>query len=277
MTPSELRSLLEERGIRPLKARGQHFLLDIAVVDAMVDAAAVSAGDRVVEFGPGPGILTEALLARGAEVVAVELDARLASLVEERFADAAVRVVRGDLRRTANRDLLAMFRTRGDYKVVANLPYGVTTDALLKIVREEPRPTSATVMVQREVADRLCAEPPAMSAIAVTVRTFATVSKVRNVPAGSFLPPPKVDSAVIHIDCSRPRVAPGTDTDLLLRLAHAAFAAKRRQVRNSLSRLVPKERLEHAFVDAKIVGSARPEELRVRDWERLVVALTQQP
>ncbi|MEY4745065.1 MAG: hypothetical protein RL272_1010, partial [Candidatus Parcubacteria bacterium] len=175
MDANELRDLLAPYGIRPVKDRGQHFLLDDRVVERMADAAGVAAGERVVEIGPGPGILTSVLLGRGAEVVAIELDLKLRSLLQARFgADPRFRLLEGDVRSFSNGDIASRFSAADGgpaaYKVVANLPYNITTDVLRKFLLEPPMPSSVTVMVQREVADRILAQAGDMSALAVFVR-----------------------------------------------------------------------------------------------------------
>jgi 16S rRNA (adenine1518-N6/adenine1519-N6)-dimethyltransferase len=291
MTPAELRELLGRHGIRPVRDRGQHFLLDESVVAAMADAAGVSDGDRVLEIGPGPGILTETLLSRGAEVVAVEIDRRLASLLRERFAPALsaaegsdaegpFRLVEGDALSFANADLAARFSRPGAYKVVANLPYGITTDALMKFIEEEPRPSSMTVMVQREVADRILAGPGEMNALAVAIRSAADADRVVNVPRGAFLPPPRVDSAVIHIRLwnagERERFLGGADPAVFSRVVRAAFAAKRKKLRNGIAGIAAERGTdaETALVQAKIDPSARPEEVGLGGWAALARSLT---
>ena len=275
MNAQELRSLLEAHDIRPLKARGQHFLLDEAVIDLMVETAKVEAGDAVVEIGPGPGVLTDALVARGAKVVAVELDPGLASIVASRFDEAQVTLMRRDAREVSNAELLAAFDGATEYKVVANLPYAITSATVVRFLREAPPPTSVTLMVQREVADRIAAEPPRMSALAVTAQTFAKVRKVRNVPAGSFLPPPKVDSAVIHMIRRTDLPADIRPVEAALRLAHLAFGAPRKQLRNSLRGATDQATLEKAFVEAKIDPATRPERMTADDWSRLFAAITE--
>lgn len=285
MDANALRDLLAPYGIRPLKDRGQHFLLDDRVVERMVDAAAVAPGDRVLEIGPGPGILTAALLSKGAEVVAVELDLKLQALLRGRFgAEPRFRLVEGDALGFPNADLVARFPASAGsppatYKVVANLPYNITSDALRKFLLEDPVPSSVTVMIQREVADRILAAPGDMSALAVFVRTFGEVGRVANVPAGAFLPPPKVDSAVIHITrksrSSLDEFFRPVGEERYFSVVRAAFAGKRKQLRNSLKGLAASESaLNAAFLRSGVPPERRPEELTVEQWRSLASALT---
>lgn len=279
MTADELRALLAPHGIRPIRERGQHFLLDEGVVRDMATAAEVGPGSLVVEVGPGPGILTAELLRRGATVVAVELDRKFWVLLKERFgASPNFHLFTGDALGFPNAALVGPFGAP-EYKVVANLPYAITSDALRKFLLEDPCPASVTVMIQREVADRILAPAGEMSAIAVMVRTLAAVSRVVNVPASSFLPPPRVDSAVIHIsrkdDRTLEEVFAGLEPDRYFAIVRAAFAGKRKQLKNSLRSLVIDEnRLSKGFSEAGIAPETRPETLSPEDWRRLIHALT---
>lgn len=282
MTADELRGLLEPYGIRPIRDRGQHFLLDERVVGRMAEAAGIGPGSRVVEIGPGPGILTVELLARGADVVAVELDHKLSVMLRDRFGNQPrFRLLQGDALSFSNRDLAAAFGP-GDatWSVVANLPYAITSDVLRKFLLEEPYPAAITIMIQREVADRLLSAAGEMSAIAVMVQTLGDIGRVANVPAGAFFPPPKVDSAVIHIVRKDARVLRDFFGDVppnrYFAIVRAAFAGKRKQLRNSLRSLgLPENGLSKAFLKARIAPETRPEDLSVEDWRRLAVALTQ--
>jgi 16S rRNA (adenine1518-N6/adenine1519-N6)-dimethyltransferase len=282
MTPAELQALLAPHGIRALKSRSQHFLLDERVTEAMADAAGVGSGSRVLEIGPGPGVLTKALLDRGAEVVAVELDARFSALLRERFPSPAFTLVESDVLALPSRDLAARFPSaRGadaPYALVSNLPYAITSATLQKFLFEEPLPATITLMIQKEVADRILAKPGDMSALAVMVRTLARVRRVRDVSAGAFLPPPKVASSVIHMELlsagERAGFFGSVRPEAYFDLVRTAFAGKRKQVKNTLKGLAGgEERLEYALRQAKIQPTARPEELDVTDWIRLATAL----
>lgn len=282
MKVSELKTILERYGIRPLKSRGQHFLLDGSVVRKAVDAAGISEGDAVLEIGPGPGILTEALLDAGASVLAVELDPKLCRLLAERFEGRAVRILEGDIMKFSNTELCGHMKTaraRG-YRIVSNLPYNITSDIFRKFLLEEPKPSGITVMVQREVADRVTAVPGEMSALAVMVQTYSDVKRVVRVARGAFWPSPKVESAVIHMKIKDglelDRFLGGVRPDRYFEIVRAAFAGKRKQIKNSLAGLAgDADRLKNALNVAKIPPDARPEELSLRQWTALAGALGQ--
>jgi 16S rRNA (adenine1518-N6/adenine1519-N6)-dimethyltransferase len=284
MTPSELRTMLARHGIRPLRDRGQHFLLDERVVAVMAGAAAVAAGDRVLEIGPGPGILTAELLARGAEVAAVELDRKMCALLTDRFPSPRFHLIQGDILSFGNADLLTHFDNyrlpTTDYKLASNLPYNITSAVIEKFLTREPKPSSMTVMVQREVADRILAKPGAMSSLAVMVRTYAIASRVVDVPPGAFLPPPAVRSSVIHMEVRTQSELAAFFGDVrperYFSLVRTAFAGKRRQLANSLRGLFSgADELKNALDSAKIDGRSRPEELGVSDWLALAANVRQ--
>lgn len=314
MSPSDLKTLFARFGVRPIRDRGQHFLLDDAVVGKMCDAAGIASGDRVVEIGPGPGILTEELLRRGAHVTAIELDKKMVDILRDRFekvtilgigTEAEIRrkgppdehlgrfsgtllgtvpagmrigdgltVIHADARSVRNAELGST-----PYKVVANLPYGITSATIEKFLLEEPRPVSITLMIQREVAERVAAKAGSMSLLAVLCQALAEVAVVARVPSASFLPPPKVDSAVVHFRLRSAEesasVFRGASPSRVFSLTAAAFAASRKQLKNTLRAVAADDRLAAAFAAAKVRPESRPEELRVEDWVNLAKALVE--
>jgi len=284
MKAADLKKLLAESGIRPLHGRSQNFLLDERVVAALVEAAGVGPGSSVVEIGPGPGILTEALLRRGAEVVAVELDQKLCRLLHGRFAGPALHLIEGDILDVANARLAAAFsgapRRDGQYSVAANLPYAVTSPVLEKFLFEAPRPSGLTLMIQREVADRILAGAGEMSSLAVMVQTLGRPRRVCDVPRSAFLPPPNVDSTVIHIALKDlPELSVffrGLAPEKYFAVTRRAFSQKRKQLKNSLEIFSSSGiSLKNAMVEANIDPRSRPEELLPEQWVLLAAALKQ--
>jgi len=284
MKSADIKKLLEQYGIRPLRGRSQNFLLDEAVVAAMVGAADVGPGSSVVEIGPGPGILTEMLLRSGAEVVAVEIDQKLCRLLRQRFSGPAFHLIESDILETANVRLAGSFagpaRRSGAYVVVANLPYAITTLILEKFFFEEPRPASLTIMVQREVADRILAAPGDMSSLAVMVQSLGRPRRVLDVPRTAFLPAPRVDSTVIHIDLKKADEMSSffgsVPADKFFAVVRRAFSQRRKQLKNTLKNFCSDPKmLENAMFKAKINPSSRPEELAPKDWVALAAALNQ--
>lgn len=273
MTPTELKNLLAKYEITPIRDRGQHFLLDERVVAKMVEVSGAGENDHVVEIGPGPGILTEALLGCGAQVTAVELDRKLQALLIVRFAGKKLRLLAGDALSYPNAEL-----ADGPYRLIANLPYSITSAVFEKFLLAAPKPRTITVMIQREVADRILAGPGDMSSLAVMVQTLARPKWVVDVPPSSFFPPPKVRSTVIHMEVlSDGQLADffgSVPPERYFSVVRTAFAGKRRQLKNTLKKEhADPAVLEKAFSIAKISPQARPEELRPEEWLALVSSL----
>jgi 16S rRNA (adenine1518-N6/adenine1519-N6)-dimethyltransferase len=197
--PAEVRATLKAAGLRARHALSQNFLADTDVLEAILDAAGPLPGDRVLEIGPGLGLLTGGLLRAGAQVTAVELDRGLATFLRDRFApaleDAQLTLVEGD---ALDQDLVRL--VPAPYDVVANLPYHITSPILHALLGEPPRPGRLVLMVQREVAERIAAPPGKMSYLSVFVQYHAKVRVAFRVPPEAFEPEPAVESAVIVVE-----------------------------------------------------------------------------
>jgi 16S rRNA (adenine1518-N6/adenine1519-N6)-dimethyltransferase len=259
----------------PKKSLGQHFLKDRTVPPRIVEAAGVEAGDCVVEVGPGLGVLTEEIARRldpeaGGRLVAVELDTSLLPGLRERFgAYPHVSFVQGDILEIRPEEL-----TGGRaYKVVANLPYYITSAVLRHFLEAESKPQSLTVMVQREVADRMVARPPEMSLLAVAVQFYGKPKVLFRVPPGAFKPPPKVDSAVVKIEvyASVDRLVAAESEEAFFRVVRAGFAQKRKQLGNTLSTGLdlPKDRVAAHLIEAGVEPSRRAETLPLEEWGKV--------
>ena len=265
----EIHRLLSEHGIHPSKALGQNFVADPNTVRRIARLAGIRRDSRVLEIGPGLGSLTLALLDAGASVVAVEIDRRLAgALAAVLPADAPVRVVEGDALRLDWHPWFAGSEGQ-TWTLVANLPYSVATPVILHALEEAPEVTSALVMVQREVADRLVATPntAAYGAVSVRVAYFAQASIVGQVPASVFIPRPKVESALVHIvrrdtPAVDPALVPYERFDAVVR---AGFGHRRKMLRRSLAGVVEPA----AFAPAGVSPTERAEDLDVARWGRL--------
>lgn len=253
-----------------------------------MDAAELRDTDTVVEVGPGLGALTEALAAAGPRVVAVEIDPDMRALLADRAgAHPRVTVLAADALETEPAALLAAAGLRADddaltpsgvlpgYKVVANLPYYITSALLRHLLEARPRPERLVVMVQREVADRIRAAPGAMSLLAVSVQLYARPVRVAIVPAGAFHPPPKVDSAVLRLDAHPEPIVDVPSEALLFRVARAGFSQRRKQIKNPLSSQLglPRETVVAALEEAGVAPTARAERLSLEDWAALSRAL----
>jgi 16S rRNA (adenine1518-N6/adenine1519-N6)-dimethyltransferase len=275
LDPADVRATLRAAGLRARHALSQNFLADTDVLDAILAEADPGPGMRVLEIGPGLGLLTGGLLAAGAAVTAVELDRGLAAFLRERFADTledgTLRLIEGD---ALDQDLVRLVAP--PYDVVANLPYHITSPILHALLGSPPRPRRLVLMVQREVAERIAAPPGKMSYLSVFVQYHARVRVALRVPAAAFEPEPAVESAVIVAEPypSDDRLAP-TDEDELWRLVQAAFRERRKMLHNVLARQLPVDagRVEAALGTAGIAPDRRPQTLAVGEWLALREAL----
>ena len=273
-------ALLRELAVRPSKGLGQNFLTGGRIVARIADAAELAPGATVVEIGPGLGVLTTELLARvgpAGRVIAVEFDRRLAAHLREEFAaahpaGAALEVVEADVLR---RPPPALVPGEAPYALVANLPYNITSATLRHFLDSPRRPSRLVVMVQREVAERIVARPPAMSILAVAVQFYGAARIVLYVGRGAFLPRPKVDSAVVRVD-TRPRPPlPEGEIPAFFALVGAGFGQRRKQLLNSLAAGLglPKPALAAALTAAGIAPDRRAETLTVEEWLALYEGL----
>ena len=267
LSPRQVRALLAEHGLSPSRALGQNFVADANTVRRIARLAEVGPGDRVVEIGPGLGSLTLALAETGAEVTAVELDRHLLPALRSVVEPRGVRVVHGDAMRL---DWAALLGPPGDpaarWALVANLPYNVATPLVLDLLAGVPQVERMLVMVQREVAERLAARPgdKAYGIPSVKVAFRADAEVVGRVPPTVFVPPPKVESALVRLRrLPEPRV--DADPDRLFALVDAGFGQRRKMLRRSLAGLVDAA----GFAEAGVRPDARAEELDLDAWARL--------
>ena len=269
------RSGLRAAGLRARHSLSQNFLADTDVLDAILAEADPVPGARILEIGPGLGLLTGALLAAGATVTAVELDRGLAAFLRERFdadlADERLRLIEGN---ALDQDLPHL--VAAPYDVVANLPYHITSPILHALLGEPPRPRRLVLMVQREVAERIAAPPGKMSYLSVFVQYHARVRIAIAVPPTAFEPEPAVQSAVIVVEpFDADDRLDAADEDGLWRLVQAAFRERRKMIHNVLSRQLPVDagRVAEALATAGIDPDRRPQTLAVGEWLVLREAL----
>ena len=273
---------------RAKKRFGQHWLKDEQILNHIVAAADVSAGDRILEIGPGTGLLTRRLVPYAERVVAVEIDRKLCQRLRNEFHLADhFHLIEGDYLDLNLPEQFAAQCTNGAgngpkwlplNKVVANIPYYITgpilENLLGRISQPNPQPfDSITLLVQKEVGDRICAKPgtKAFGALSVRVQYLADCEIVCPVPAKAFSPPPKIDSAVVKL-MPRPLATPAEDPKRLETIVKVGFATKRKMLRNNLKSLVDRDRLTEILEELGVNPQARPEELGIEQW----VALSKQ-
>ena len=268
-TPGQLRRLLAAERLRPSKALSQNFLTDAAALDEIVAAAELTPGDRVVEVGPGLGVLTRRLLAAGAEVLAVELDPRLAAYLRRELDGApGFELIEADALTLHPRECFP----GQDFKLVANIPYHITSPLLHAFLEGDRPPLLAVLLVQAEVAERVAAAPGQMSYLSVFVQNVAEAEIVGRVGAAAFEPPPEVDSAILRLRRrATPKVPVGPGREPFYRLVQAAFRQRRKQLHNALGRElpVPRAALAEAFAECRIDSERRAQTLSLGEWDCL--------
>ena len=250
----------------PKKSLGQHWLKDPEILADIAEAAELTGDDVVLEIGPGLGTLTSRLLARANSVTAVEFDADLARKLPGQFPGKELTVV--------NQDILQfdLNQLPKNYKVVANVPYYITSKIVEKLMTAENKPSIAALLVQKEVAERIATEAGNMSILSVSVQVFAEAELDIEVPRQFFTPPPKVDSQVVVLRTrDNPLITPEDQRDFF-RVVKAGFSAKRKKLRSSLSGGlgIDKGMAEELLKNAGISPNTRAEDLAIEDWKRLL-------
>lgn len=273
-----LGALLRKHGIHLKKGLGQNFLADPVHLDRIVAAAELVSDDVVLEIGAGVGTLTTRLAQRAGRVVALELDSRLLPALQETLAGQAnVTIIQGDILKLAPSALVTEAMTAAiPYKVVANLPYYITSAAIRRLLTAAPPPQLTVLTIQREVAQRIVASPPNMSLLAVSVQFYTQPEIVARIPAGAFYPPPKVDSAILRL---RPWPEPAVivpDAGAFFQVVRAGFGQRRKQLRNALKSglAISSDQAEALLSSAGISPQRRAETLTLDDWGRLSAAWT---
>ena len=290
MTTPSVRQLIRDYELRPKQSLAQNFLADETQLAAIAAAADLAPGDIVLEIGPGLGVLTRHLAEQAGRVVAVELDDRLLPMLHDRFADQPhVHFIHADILDVDPARLIELptnapsqpthHASRITYKVVANLPYYITSAVLRHLLEAKQPPTVAVLLVQREVAERIIQEPGNLSILAVSVQFYAEPQLVHHIPASAFYPVPKVDSAVLRLDVlPQPRfadIATPEAAQSFFRIVRAGFGQKRKQLLNSLSAGLgqPKPQVAAALDAAGIDPKRRAQTLLLEEWAALYRAV----
>ena len=274
---TQTKKLLRKFGLRARKGLGQHFLIDADVLHTIVDTAGLTPEDIVIEVGPGLGIMTDELAARAGWVIAIELDTNLATMLQTSLKHDNVVIL--------NENILglepgSLFTSRPpaipaeltSYKVVANLPYYITSPVLRHFLEASVRPESMVVMIQKEVAQTICAGPGKRSLMSIAVQVYGKPEIVTTVPPEAFFPVPAVASAVVRIDVYPEPVVDIGDGEAFFRLVKAGFSAPRKQLHNSLVKglCLPGENVKRLLDRAEIDPTRRAGTLELEEWARLL-------
>ncbi len=282
-----IKDLLRKCGIRPEKYLGQHFILSKKALAQMIAAAEIKKNDTIIEIGPGLGTLTQELAKTGAKIIAIEKDPKMIDILGETLADYKnIKIVQADVRKLSILRIDSfgdkMGTTIGEdrYKIVANLPYNIATFLIRQWLELKNPPKLMVLMIQKEVAQRICSKPPHMNLLAVSTQFLAVVKIIDYVPAEAFWPKPKVDSAIIKIVPKDPAVglsvqAGGQSPRNCGAVVKAGFSQPRKQLIGNLTKKlnIPKEEILSAFKKLGIPERARAENLSLEQWASLTISL----
>jgi 16S rRNA (adenine1518-N6/adenine1519-N6)-dimethyltransferase len=273
--PNTIQSILKKHNLAPNKFLGQNFLVDKNVLDKIIATADLEAGDNILEVGPGLGTLTYALLAKGAKVVAIEKDKDLISALKENLQEFKnLELVNDDFLELDFEKLISAFREKGKtkYSVISNIPYYITSPVIRKILFSEHLPEQIVFLVQREVAERISAQPGDMSFISVLVQFYGAPEAVEVVKPNSFWPVPEVDSAILKIVLDQDREISEEEKRELWRLVKIGFSSRRKTLANNLSAglRIPREKIEEILKSLGFGAKVRAQELSVEDWIKLI-------
>lgn len=272
MTVDTLKNLLQRYKLNANKTYGQHFLMDETILEDMIDEAGVKAGDAVMEIGPGIGNLTERLLQRDAKVLSIEKDPQFTNVLvtlAEQYKNLSYEVT----------DVLGYnFSEKlkdAPYKLIANIPYYITGKIVQLFMHAPHKPESLTLLMQKEVAYNIAAQPGSMNLIAISVQLYADARVVCVVPGHKFYPAPKVDSAVIHITLRKKPKYKVKDEAKLFRILRACFSGKRKQLHNTLTNNLhlDKQVVTDTLTKLNIDLTIRPQALTIDQWISLCDAL----
>lgn len=270
MTIETLKNLLKHYKLNANKTYGQHFLMDETILEDMIDEAGVKPGDTVLEIGPGIGNLTERLLQHGAQVLSVEKDPQFLNVLKTLDKEHNTKDKHQfDYEVTDALTFNFSDRLKGtEYKVVANIPYYITGKIVSLFMHAPHKPESLTLLMQKEVAYNIAAEPGSLNLIAISVQLYADARVVSVVPGHKFYPPPKVDSAVIHITLRKKPKYKVKDEAKLFRILRACFSGKRKQLHNTLTNnlQLDKQLVADTLAKLKIDPMIRPQQLTIEQW-----------
>lgn len=248
----DIKTILQKHNIHPKKYMGQNFLIDENILNKIIDSADLSTKDTVLEIGPGLGILTVELAKKTKRVIAVEKDKKMCEILKDVLKEFKnIEIVNEDILKIEPAEL-------SDYKIVANIPYYLTSPLIRKFLEAKNKPSVIVLMIQKELMQRITAKPPHMNILSIAVQFYAEPKIIDYVTKNSFFPVPKVDSAIIKII---PKQIPEIDTEKFFTLVKKGFSAKRKMLKNN----IPEANLKKAGLNP----GARAENLSIDNWMKI--------
>ena len=271
---SNIKSLLKKHNAVPSKRFGQNFLIDKNIIKKILNQAELSPKDVVLEIGPGIGTMTIELARKAKKIIAVEKDPKMVEILKETTQDFQnIEIINKDIMKYE----VPKIKYR-DYKVVANLPYYITSPVIRKLLETENKPKEIILMVQKEVAQRICARPPKTNLLAISVQFYAKPKIISYVSKKAFYPKPKVDSAIIHLKISKQNSK--IDREKFFKIVKAGFSHPRKQLANNLlkeldflGKEINKEKIISLLAKKGILATQRPETLLLKNWIELTKIL----
>jgi 16S rRNA (adenine1518-N6/adenine1519-N6)-dimethyltransferase len=264
---------LKKFDIRPIRSLGQNFLIDKNVIAKIIESADICKSDLVIEIGPGAGSMTEALAESSGALVAIEIDRHMIPLLEEVLSGYDnTKIINSDILEIDIEKVISEFPDFKSYKVVANLPYYITTPIIMKFIESSNPPEQMTVMMQKEVADRLRAKPgnKEYGSLTVAIGVFCDISKVMDVSSNCFYPKPDVASTVLNLQNKGKDILKGIDRDLFFSLVRASFAQRRKKMSNSVVNTaglsLTREQVEKVLENIGVSNDIRAEKLSLEQF-----------
>jgi len=265
-SPTIIKELLAKYETRPSKGLGQNFLIDKNILRKIVEASEIKPTDIILEVGPGIGVLTQELAKHAKKIVSIEKSETMCKILKETIKDFSnVEIINDDILKYK----FKLPKGEGSYKVVANIPYYLTSPLIRNFLEEKNQPEEIVLMIQKEVAQRICSVPPQMNLLAVSVQFYATAKIISYVPNSCFWPAPKIDSAIIKITpfSTKPKIA----ADEFFEVVRAGFSQPRKQLAGNLSKIlkIEKQEIDNWLLKNSIQPTQRAETLSIKDWESL--------
>ena len=273
LSPKNIKEIFAKYKAKPSKGLGQNFLIDKNVLQKVIDSADIKPNDVILEVGPGIGTLTQELAKFAEKVIAVEKDKKMIEILAETLKNYKnIEIIHGDILKINSTNYKL---PTTNYKLVANIPYYLTSPLIRKFLESENPPSEMILMLQKEVAQRICSKPPKMSLLAVSVQFYAEPKIISYVSKNCFWPAPKIDSAIIKITPYRFRESVKTKTENFFNIAKAGFSQPRKQLAGNLAKSlkIEKVKINSWLTENKINTTQRAETLSIEDWKNLVSSL----